>query len=78
MSTVAEAEAQALSIVTSFLSTNYPCGCDQDPDCPGEGNEAQSLLDLLRPVLHRERDLQLAAASPSTERPAQEHHDQRR
>jgi hypothetical protein len=69
MSSLAEVEAQALSVVTSFLEMNYSCECGSDPECPGEVFEAHVLLEALRPVLHRERDLQLAAAAAPVDSP---------
>ena len=49
---------KAHGVIRSFLGANYHRGCGSE--CPGEAAEASELLRLLRPILHRERDFELA------------------
>lgn len=54
-----EAADGAVASIQRFLEANYPCACGADPQCPGEYFEAEALAEIVRPILHTERDAEL-------------------
>lgn len=37
----------AIAKVARFLEKNYPCSCNNDPECPGEIYEAEAIVDIV-------------------------------
>lgn len=40
-------KAETTQKIAVFLEKNYPCKCDNDPECPGEIYEAEAIMDIV-------------------------------